>query len=110
MSLQQRHHCHANGCHAITPGRYFMCVPHWRLLTANLQTALRNALRERGSNPFYQPYYEACANAVEYVAMREGRQGFNSFRRVAAALSRPEHPLHNQAYRKGAKMELRPTA
>lgn len=91
------HQCHANGCGVKLPRRMLMCGEHWRLVPHSLREELRAATRGRCGNAFYLPFFEAAARAVECVALLEGRAAYNSYRRVATALSNPAHPLHARA-------------
>lgn len=61
-----------------------MCLRHWRMVPKSLQNAVWRAYREapasgRGRN---RAYCTACADAVEYVAKREGVDERNSYRRI----------------------------
>ena len=81
------HHCNANDCLAKVDQRHLMCMKHWKLVPEELQFRVWTAYRKRGvpaMNPAgWADYYEAAADAVEYVARSEGKGTNNSFRRMA---------------------------
>jgi hypothetical protein len=81
------HHCHANDCPTPTNPKLLMCPKHWRLVPRPMQDRVWATFRARCSAPGADPgswadYYEAAANAVEYVAQIEGKSIDNSYRRM----------------------------
>jgi hypothetical protein len=63
-----------------------MCAAHWRLVPSALKRTVWRAFQECGGtegNPLYFPYLDACAQAVEFVALHERRPSENAYRRVA---------------------------
>jgi hypothetical protein len=81
--------CQANGCGAPVEEGGFMCATHWRMVPAALKRTVRRSFQERGGdngNPLYLPYLDACAQAVELIAMHENLPAENAFRRAANLL------------------------
>jgi hypothetical protein len=65
-----------------------MCAKHWRMVPKHMQDRVWATFRVRGNYPGRDPgkwadYYEACADAVEHVAMLEHKDAGNSYRRSA---------------------------
>jgi hypothetical protein len=80
------HHCHANDCKTITPQKLLMCAYHWAKVPNSMQKNVWASFKQRSLAPGADPaswanYYEACADAVEYVAMAEHKDTQNSYRR-----------------------------
>lgn len=80
------HHCHANDCPTPTPPKLLMCAKHWARVPKAMQDKVWATFRARGT-PGGDPaswadYYEACADAVEHVAMIENKDAGNSYRRM----------------------------
>jgi hypothetical protein len=65
-----------------------MCTVHWRMVPSALKRAVRRSSQERGGdgNSLYLPYLDACAQAVEIVALQEMLPSDNAFRRAATLL------------------------
>lgn len=66
-----------------------MCTAHWRMVPSALKRAVRRSFQERGGgegSPLYLPYLDACAQAVEFVALHEMLPADNAFRRAATLL------------------------
>jgi hypothetical protein len=83
------HHCHANGCATETPPRLFMCPRHWDMVPHHMKRDVLSAYRKnvtRMGRATSRAYLSACAQAAEFVARLEGRDGGNSYRRVMEAL------------------------
>jgi len=81
--------CQANGCREEIEAGAFMCAVHWRLLPSALKRTVRRSFREHcgeQGNSLYLPYLDACAQAVEFVAMHEMLPMDNAFRRAATLL------------------------
>jgi len=81
--------CRANGCSTPAQAMLMMCPSHWRMLPAALQRTLRRSQQECAGNerdPALVPYLDACAQAVEFVAMREMRTPDNRYRQALALL------------------------
>ncbi len=81
--------CQANACDKQIEAGAFMCPAHWRMVPSALKRALRRSIQERGGeegNPLYHPYLDACAQAVEFVALHEKLPSDNAFRRAANLL------------------------
>lgn len=81
--------CQANACGTTIEVGAFMCTAHWRMVPAALRRAVRRSFQERGGeegNPLYLPYLDACAQAVEIVALQEMLPSDNAFRRAATLL------------------------
>lgn len=81
------HHCHANECPAPTDPELLMCPKHWRMVPKAMQDKVWKTFRARG-NIGHDPaswadYYDACADAVEHVAMIERKNAVNSYRVTA---------------------------
>jgi hypothetical protein len=86
-------YCKANHCTwAAEPGR-LMCQHHWRLLPGTLQGAVLDSFK---ANPGAArqlssvAYLEAAAEAVEYIAAKEGRHNRNVFRELAKRVKNQE--------------------
>lgn len=78
--------CQANGCTWATDRFKLMCPNHWRLLPSAMQGAINTAYRahpSRAERLKSVPYLEACAQAVEFLAAKEGKLTRNSFRNLA---------------------------
>ncbi|HEY8023080.1 MAG TPA: hypothetical protein VIF60_00845 [Burkholderiaceae bacterium] len=81
--------CRANGCSTPAQSMLMMCSSHWRMLPSALQRTLRRSQQECAgseSDPALVPYLDACAQAVEFVAMREMRKPDNRYRQALAML------------------------
>ncbi|HSY29348.1 MAG TPA: hypothetical protein VK832_17685 [Burkholderiaceae bacterium] len=81
--------CQANACGTTIEEGAFMCTAHWRMVPPALRRAVRRASQECGGwqgNPLYLPYLDACAQAVEIVALQEKLPSDNAFRRAATLL------------------------
>ena len=81
--------CRANGCSTPAQAMLMMCPGHWRMLPAALQRTLRRSQHECAGDerdPALVPYLDACAQAVEFVAMREMRAPDNRYRQALALL------------------------
>jgi hypothetical protein len=79
------HHCHANDCRVPTNPKLFMCGRHWAMVPVAMQDKVWSTFRKRSAGPGTDPaswadYYEACADAVEYVATAEGKGTGNPYR------------------------------
>lgn len=81
------HHCHANECPAPTDPKLFMCPAHWAKVPKAMKDKVWTTYRARGAirdNPAgWADYYEACADAVEHIAMIERKNSHNSYRVTA---------------------------
>ncbi len=63
------------------PRLHFMCARHWALVPITLQVEITNAYRPRAC--MHTPaYYEACADAIEFVARQEKRPTTNRYRSI----------------------------
>lgn len=83
------HHCHANGCEVATPPRLFMCAKHWKMVPLSMQAAVWKAYRNaptRAARLQSYEYMTACADAVEHVAKKEGKNTWNGYRSLAAII------------------------
>jgi hypothetical protein len=81
--------CKANGCSTPAQAMAMMCASHWRMLPAALRRTLRRSQQECGGterDPALLPYLDACAQAVEFVAMQEMREPDNHYRQALAVL------------------------
>jgi hypothetical protein len=81
--------CQANACGRTIEAGAFMCTSHWRMVPSALKRAVRRSFQERGGgggSPLYLPYLDACAQAVEFVALHEMLPADNAFRRAATLL------------------------
>lgn len=78
------HHCHANDCPVITSPAMLMCARHWRMVPKAMQARVWSTFKARGgvsdAPGSWADYYEACADAVEYVAFQEGKPIANTYR------------------------------
>lgn len=85
------HSCHANECSVATEPRMFMCLKHWKMVPAHKQAAVWKAYREapKPGRARNRAYLTACADAVEHVAVQEGKNGRNSYRNI---LNMPNGP------------------
>jgi len=66
-----------------------MCTAHWRMVPSALKKAVRRAFQERGGGEgeaLHLPYLDACAQAVEFIALHEMLPMDNAFRRAATLL------------------------
>jgi hypothetical protein len=87
--------CQANGCREAIQVGAFMCSTHWSTVPSALKRTVRRSFRERGGeqrNCRYLPYLDACAQAVEFVAMHEMVTMDNAFRRAVTLLE--EYMVH----------------
>ena len=81
--------CKANGCAVPAQAMVIMCPVHWRMLPAALRKALRRSRQECGGDerdPALLSYLDACAQAVEFIAMREMREPDNRYREALNVL------------------------
>ena len=81
--------CRANGCSMPAQAMLVMCPGHWRMLPPALQRTLRRSQQECAGDerdPALVLYLDACAQAVEFVAMREMRTTDNRYRQALTLL------------------------
>lgn len=84
--MSRLHTCKANHCTWLAEPRHLMCVHHWRLLPGYMQGAVLAAYeadRPGARHLTSLPYLEAAADAVEFIATKEGRNTRNVFRELA---------------------------
>lgn len=90
------HHCHANHCPVPTARGLFMCARHWYMVPPGMRARVWKEYRNAGGsggpikNTRHAAYFEACANAVEFVATKEGKPTANSYRRTVDLLRQIE--------------------
>ncbi|MBX3660706.1 MAG: hypothetical protein KF740_19905 [Ramlibacter sp.] len=78
--------CDANHCGVPTPASNGMCPKHWAMVPVSVQRRIYAACKvyvtsaDRLSSV---EFLEAWADAVEYVAMQEGRLTRNAYRNLA---------------------------
>lgn len=78
--------CKANHCTWLAESHHLMCIHHWRLLPGYMQGAVLAAVdadRAGARHLTNVPYLEAAADAVEFIATKEGRNTRNVFRELA---------------------------
>lgn len=91
--MSRLHTCKANHCTWAAEGRHLMCIHHWRLLPGYMQGAVHAAVeadRPGARNLTSLPYLEAAAEAVEFIATKEGRNTRNVFRELAKRVKAQE--------------------
>ncbi|WP_422096848.1 hypothetical protein [Variovorax sp.] len=84
--------CDALQCGAnIQPGR-FLCITHWRMVPADVQRTINTRFRAcRADFAFLSDiaYLEACVDAIERIAVAEGKKGQpTSYHRLLASAKR----------------------
>lgn len=62
------------------------CKYHWFHVPEQMKQAITEHHQTQKQNQFHQPYWEACADAIEYVADLEGLPGANRYRENAEIL------------------------
>lgn len=79
--------CDANHCSARIDPSKGMCPEHWRMVPADIQRRIYAAARVHKTSAqrlSSVDFLEAWADAVEAVAIQEGRLTRNAFRNLAA--------------------------
>lgn len=86
------HRCEAAACPTEIPRGKFMCPAHWRMVPVALQNTINSRYRAcRADCAFLRDaaYLQACVDAIEHIARREGIQGVNgSYHRLLRLASR----------------------
>lgn len=80
------HRCDANHCAAIVDASKGMCPAHWKMLPGEIQRRIYAAARAHKTTAqrlSSVDFLEAWADAVEFVAAKEGRLTRNVFRTLA---------------------------
>lgn len=83
--------CDAIGCSRQTATGRFMCSSDWRRVPIDLQRTINRQFRLAKTRHalMHDPIYvEACAKAVEHLALADGQPAENSYRRLLAILQR----------------------
>lgn len=78
--------CDANHCAVPVSASKGMCLEHWRMVPTTIQRrihAASDAFRTSAERLSSVEFLEAWAEAVEYVAMQEGRLTRNAYRNLA---------------------------
>ncbi len=85
--------CQANHCRWASDRGRLMCIEHWRLLPGAMQGAVLkawSALPTNAQRLSNLEYLEAAADAVEFIATKEGRLTRNAFRELAKRVKAQE--------------------
>ena len=84
-------HCSAN----IQTGR-FLCIKHWRMVPLEVQRTINTRYRAcRADFGFLSDiaYLEACVDAIERIAVAEGKKGApTTYHRLLASAKRKAQP------------------
>lgn len=76
--------CDAIGCNTATASGKFMCLSHWKMVPLATQRTIYDRFRAgRKDFAFLSDlvYLQACVDAIDGIAAREGKQGTNPYRR-----------------------------
>ncbi len=75
------HCCQALGCLVALQRMHLMCPRHWALVPISIQVEITNSYRRQAciNSP---TYYEACAEAIEFVARHERVPTMNRYRSI----------------------------
>lgn len=76
--------CEAIGCTCTLRAGMFLCHSHWRAVPAEVQRTINTRyrlLREDFAFLSDLAYLNACVSAIDGIAVAEGKEGVNPYRR-----------------------------